>query len=78
MEVTMSIIREEQVTTTTTFLSQEELLYIRHQAEQEFPNDKALQEVHIARKIIAREAEKLGIEYLKYIKQLAATMQPQS
>ncbi|MBA7568421.1 hypothetical protein ES708_10142 [subsurface metagenome] len=28
----------------------------------------ALQQIHIARKIIAKEAEKMGLKYLDYIK----------
>ena len=40
---------------------------IRKEVESEFPDDPALQEIHIARKIIAREAEKEGLSYLEYI-----------
>jgi len=36
--------------------------------ENEFPDDPALQQVHIARKIISREAELEGINFLEYIK----------
>jgi hypothetical protein len=36
--------------------------------EEEFPNDPALQNVHIARKIIAKEAELEGLSFLEYIK----------
>lgn len=35
---------------------------------EEFPNDPALQQVHIARKIIAKEAELQGSSFLEYIK----------
>jgi len=41
---------------------------IRKKVEEEFPDDPALQQIHIARKIIAREAELAGMSYLKYIK----------
>jgi len=44
-----------------------ELEEIRKEVESEFPDDPALQEIHIARKIIAREAEKEGLSYLEYI-----------
>jgi len=38
--------------------------------EEEFPDDPALQQVHIARKIVAREAESEGLSFLQYIKLL--------
>lgn len=41
---------------------------IKKQIRKEFPEDPALQEIHIARKIIAKEAEMVGTSYLKYIK----------
>jgi len=40
---------------------------IRRMIEEEFPNDPALQHVHIVRKIIAREAELEGLTFLEYI-----------
>ena len=43
---------------------------IKKMVEEEFPNDPALQQVHIARKIIAREAELKGLSFLEYIKSL--------
>ena len=36
----------------------------------EFPEDPALQQVHIARKIIAWEAELEGLTFLEYVKSL--------
>ena len=33
----------------------------------DFPNDPALQQVHIARKILSREAEKEGLSFGEYI-----------
>ena len=50
-------------------LEKEELEKIQKEIEREFPNDFAMQQVHIARKIIAKEAEKRGLTYLEYIKQ---------
>ncbi len=47
-----------------------ELDMIRKMVEKEFPGDPALQQVHIARKIIAREAEHEGLGYLEYIRSL--------
>ena len=37
---------------------------------QEFPDDPALQQVHVARKILAKEAELRGSSFLEYIKSL--------
>ena len=36
----------------------------------EFPDDPALQQVHVARKILAKEAELKGASLLEYIKSL--------
>ena len=41
---------------------------IKRVIEEEFPNDPALQHVHIARKMIAKEAELEGLSFLEYIK----------
>ncbi|MCG2727985.1 MAG: hypothetical protein L6244_04995, partial [Candidatus Methanoperedenaceae archaeon] len=41
---------------------------IRKRVEEEFPDDPALQQVHIARKIIAKEAELEGLSFIEYIK----------
>ena len=49
-------------------LNKEEIEEIKKGIESEFPNDLALQQIHIARKIIAKEAEKKGLNYLDYIK----------
>jgi hypothetical protein len=35
--------------------------------EKEFPNDPALQQVHIARKVLARKAELEGLSFGEYI-----------
>ena len=51
-------------------LKEKEIDKIKEVVEQEFPNDMALQQIHIARKIIAREAEIKGLKYLDYIKLL--------
>jgi len=48
-------------------LEKEEIDAIKKQVETEFPDDPALQAVHAARKILAREAEKEGISYLQYV-----------
>jgi hypothetical protein len=36
--------------------------------EEEFPEDPALQQIHVARKIIAKEAELKGLTFFEYIK----------
>lgn len=53
-------------------LEKEELDKIQKEIEHEFPNDFALQQVHLARKIINKEAYRLGISYTDYIKQIAS------
>jgi len=45
-------------------IAEEEMKMIRKTVEAEFPDDPALQQVHIARKIIAREAELEGFSFL--------------
>jgi len=48
-------------------LSENELKKIRDDVEKEFPHDMALQEVHIAQKIIAKEMKESGCSYYEYI-----------
>ncbi len=38
--------------------------------EEEFPEDPALQQIHIARKIIPKEAELKGLTFFEYIKSI--------
>lgn len=52
-------------------LTEEELAQIRKEVEEAFPADPALQQVHIARKTLAKEAANLGIGFLDYIKSLS-------
>ncbi len=49
-------------------ITEEELEEIRKRVTEEFPFDPALQQVHMARKILAKEAEHEGLSYLEYIK----------
>lgn len=44
---------------------------IRSMVAEEFRHDPALQQVHIARKIIAKEAESRGLSFLRYIMSLS-------
>ena len=48
----------------------QEMKAIQEMVEAEFPDDPALQQVHIARKIIAREAEIEGLSFLEYVRSL--------
>ena len=56
-------------------LPQGELKEIRDKVKNEFPNDPALQEVHFARKVLAREAENSGQSFLEYVKTEAKKVQ---
>jgi len=49
-------------------IKEKDIEEIRKAVEKEFPEDPALQQVHIARKIIAREAQLEGLSFLEYIK----------
>jgi len=51
-------------------ITEKEIEVIKKKVEEEFPNDPALQQVHIARKIIAREAVLKKLSFLEYIKLL--------
>ena len=55
-------------------LKKEEIEKIKREIELEFPNDMALQQIHIARKILLREAEIRGLKYLDYIKLITKDM----
>ncbi len=56
-------------------VSENDIKKIKKMVEEEFPNDPALQQVHIARKIIAREADLKGLSFLEYIKSLRKRVQ---
>lgn len=49
---------------------EQEIEAIKKMIEAEFPEDPALQQIHIARKIIAREAELEGLSFLEYVRSL--------
>lgn len=49
-------------------ITEKDIKEVRKAIEAEFPDDPALQQVHIARKIIAREAELEGLSFLECIK----------
>jgi hypothetical protein len=51
-------------------ISNEEMEIIKREVEKEFPFDPALQQVHMARKIISKEAEKMGMDFFDYIRSL--------
>jgi cobalamin biosynthesis Co2+ chelatase CbiK len=52
-------------------IKKKEIEKIEKMMEKEFPQDPALQQVHIARKIISKEAESAGLSFSEYIKLLA-------
>jgi hypothetical protein len=49
-------------------ITKEDVEKIKQIVEKDFPNDPALQQVHISRKIIAKEAELNGMTFLEYVK----------
>lgn len=49
-------------------MKKERIEEIRREVEKEFPVDFALQQVHMARKLLAEEAKEKGIDFWKYIK----------
>ena len=49
-------------------ITEKEMEEVRKTVEAEFPDDPALQQVHIARKIIAKEAELEDLSFLEYVK----------
>jgi len=51
-------------------IPEKEIEGIRKMVAEEFPHDPALQQVHVARKIIAKEAELEGMSFLEYAKML--------
>ncbi|MBI2934798.1 MAG: hypothetical protein HYY29_04430 [Chloroflexi bacterium] len=52
-------------------IKQADIEELRRAIEKEFQNDPALQQVHIARKTIDREAELRGLSFLEYVRLLA-------
>ncbi len=51
-------------------ITEKEIGVIKKRVKEEFPEDPALQQVHIARKTISKEAEHEGLSFLEYIKAL--------
>jgi hypothetical protein len=51
-------------------LDKNEIKKIKKQVKEEFLYDMALQQIHIARKILAKEAEFKGMSYLEYIRSI--------
>ncbi|NVM56081.1 MAG: hypothetical protein HWN66_20455 [Candidatus Helarchaeota archaeon] len=49
-------------------IKEEDLKYFKKMIEKEFLNDPALQQIHIARKIISKEAELEGLTFIEFIK----------
>jgi len=59
-------------------ITHEEMSEIKRKVEEDFPADPALQQIHIARKVLARQAELSGLSFLEYIKSLRAKGQEAS
>ena len=49
-------------------ITEKEMEEVRKMAKAEFPDDPALQQVHITREIIAKEAELEGLSFLEYVR----------
>jgi hypothetical protein len=49
-------------------ITEEKLEEIKKIVKEEFPDDPALRQVHMARKIIVKKAEHEKLNYLEYIK----------
>jgi len=49
-------------------IKEKDIQKITKMVEEEFPEDPALQQIHIARKIIAKEAELKGLTFFEYTK----------
>jgi hypothetical protein len=58
------------VPTSGTFLLPAEIEAITQEVENEIPTDPALQAIYIARRIMRKEAEQIGIDYPSYLSQL--------
>ena len=52
-------------------MNKKELEKIERDVAREFPEDTALQQVHIARKLIAAKAKALGMTYFEYLMKVA-------
>lgn len=59
------------VPTSGTFLTTAEVEEISQAVEKEFPYDPALQAIYVAREIMRKEAEQVGVDYPIYIRELA-------
>jgi len=54
-------------------ISEDDLRNIQKEVAVEFPNDPALQSVHVSRKILVKEAELEGLNLVEYIISLRVT-----
>ena len=57
-------------------ITRREVAGLRKIARQEFPHDPALQEVHIARKILTLEAKLNGLSFLEYAHAVRKSLKP--
>jgi predicted nucleic acid-binding protein len=71
LEITMMMRTMADVPTSGTFLTTAEVEEISQAVEKEFPYDPALQAIYVARGIMRKEAEQVGVDYPIYIRELA-------
>ena len=57
-------------------IKEKDIEEIRRVVEKDFTDDPALQQVHIARKIIAKEAQLEGLSFFEYLKLLGKQVKP--
>ena len=52
------------------YVANKEIDKIKKEIEKEFPHDEALQQVHIARKILSQEAKEKGMGFFEYMRSI--------
>ena len=56
-------------------VKKERIKEIKKEIEKEFPSDFALQQVHIARKLLSEEAKEKKMNFLEYVKMQARSIE---
>ena len=59
-------------------MRKEKIEKIKKEVKKEFPNDDALQQIHIARKILYAEAKENNMSFWKYIKMQIKNLKKES
>ena len=52
-------------------IKKEKIKEIKRKIEKDFPSDFALQQIHIARKLLSEEAKEKKVSFLEYVKMQA-------